>query len=68
MRGMGVGTAFAINYKWTAMGEMVEGRFCTVQGAVSEVGDLGAAIWSIAIGVHTFSYEFLLKSFYLFLF
>ena len=42
------------------MGKMVEGKTCSAQGAVSEVGDLGAAIWSIAIGVHTFSYEFLL--------
>ncbi|KAF8589418.1 hypothetical protein K439DRAFT_1658006 [Ramaria rubella] len=40
---------------------MQEGKFCTVQGAVSQVGDLGAAIWSIAIAYHTFWLIFLLK-------
>ncbi|KAG9092335.1 hypothetical protein FRC06_000141 [Ceratobasidium sp. 370] len=30
-------------------------------GAISQVGDLGAAIWSIAIAYHTFSLLFLLK-------
>lgn len=45
-----------MNFKWSAMGEMRVGTACTVQGAVSEVGDLGAAIWSLAISLHTFSY------------
>lgn len=51
-----IGTAFAMNFKWSAEGQMGVGTLCTVQGAVSEVGDLGAAIWSLAISFHTFSW------------
>jgi hypothetical protein len=54
---MSIGASFALNYRWAALGGMAEGRVCIAQGAVSEVGDLGAAIWSIAIGVHTFLYD-----------
>ncbi|GJJ06064.1 hypothetical protein Clacol_000252 [Clathrus columnatus] len=53
------GTAFAMNFKWSAEGAMRVSTVCTVQGAVSEVGDLGAAIWSLAISFHTFSLLFL---------
>ncbi|KAF8503204.1 hypothetical protein JB92DRAFT_810083 [Gautieria morchelliformis] len=55
------GASFALNYRWAALGGMKEGRVCTIQGAVSEVGDLGAAIWSIAIGIHTFFLLFIVK-------
>ncbi|KAF8504245.1 hypothetical protein BU17DRAFT_58222, partial [Hysterangium stoloniferum] len=39
------GSAFTLNYRWAAQGVMNEGKFCTVQGLVSEIGDLGAALW-----------------------
>ncbi|KIJ39907.1 hypothetical protein M422DRAFT_68711 [Sphaerobolus stellatus SS14] len=48
------GTAFMMNYYWARHGCMHAGALCTAQGAMSEVGDLGAAIWSIAISFHTF--------------
>ncbi|KAF8602763.1 hypothetical protein BDV93DRAFT_557237 [Ceratobasidium sp. AG-I] len=55
------GAAFAINYKWAADGRMYQSVACQAQGSVSQVGDLGAAIWSLAIAYHTFSLLFLLK-------
>lgn len=48
------GLAFALNFHWVAMGKMKDGKVCIIQGAVSQVGDLGAAIWSTAIAFHTF--------------
>lgn len=48
------GVAFALNFHWAAAGMMYDGRLCVIQGAVSQVGDLGAAIWSVAIAFHTF--------------
>ncbi|KAB5595190.1 Eukaryotic translation initiation factor 2A [Ceratobasidium theobromae] len=44
------GAAFIINFKWAVDGS-----------AISQVGDSGAAIWSLAIASHTFSLLFLLK-------
>ena len=49
-----IGVAFALNFRWAAKGAMVQGKICAVQGIVSQIGDLGAAIWSTAIAFHTF--------------
>ncbi|QRW26832.1 hypothetical protein RhiXN_01427 [Rhizoctonia solani] len=46
------GAAFALNFKWAAEGRMYLSRACTAQGAVSQVGDAGAAIcagWIVII-------------------
>ncbi|KAF8577739.1 hypothetical protein K439DRAFT_1621845 [Ramaria rubella] len=56
-----IGIAFAMNFRWSVLGEMSEGKLCTIQGAMSEVGDLGAAIWTIAIAFHTFWLLFLVR-------
>ncbi|QRV86824.1 G protein coupled glucose receptor regulating Gpa2 protein [Ceratobasidium sp. AG-Ba] len=55
------GAAFAINFKWAANGSMHHSAACTAQGAISQVGDLGAAIWSLAIAYYTFSLLFLFR-------
>ncbi|CAE6403320.1 unnamed protein product [Rhizoctonia solani] len=55
------GVAFSINFKWAADGNMHPSVACTAQGAVSQVGDLGSAIWSLAIAYYTFSLLFLFK-------
>ncbi|KAF8602750.1 hypothetical protein BDV93DRAFT_607317 [Ceratobasidium sp. AG-I] len=55
------GSAFAINYKWAVDGRMYHSVACEAQGSISQVGDLGAAIWSLAIAYHTFSLLFLVK-------
>ncbi|KAG8725799.1 hypothetical protein FRC11_001483, partial [Ceratobasidium sp. 423] len=55
------GAAFAINFKWAADGNMYPSIACTAQGSVSQVGDLGSAIWSLAIAYYTFSLLFLFK-------
>ncbi|KIJ45885.1 hypothetical protein M422DRAFT_250671 [Sphaerobolus stellatus SS14] len=55
------GTAFALNYHWARLGSMSEGTVCTVQGVVSQIGDLGAALWSTVIAFHTFWLLFLVR-------
>ncbi|KAF8602742.1 hypothetical protein BDV93DRAFT_494384 [Ceratobasidium sp. AG-I] len=55
------GAAFAINYKWAVDGRMYHSVACEAQGSISQVGDSGAAIWSLAIAYHTFSLLFLFK-------
>lgn len=55
------GVAFTINFKWAADGRMYHSVACEAQGSISQVGDLGAAIWSLAIAYHTFSLLFLFK-------
>ncbi|KAJ1310563.1 hypothetical protein OPQ81_007292 [Rhizoctonia solani] len=55
------GAAFTVNFKWAADGSMYHSPACTAQGAVSQVGDLGAAIWSLVIAGYTFSLLFLFK-------
>ncbi|CAE6460133.1 unnamed protein product [Rhizoctonia solani] len=55
------GAAFSINFKWAADGGMYPSVACTAQGSVSQVGDLGSAIWSLAIAYYTFSLLFLFK-------
>ncbi|CAE6426489.1 unnamed protein product [Rhizoctonia solani] len=55
------GAAFAINFKWAADGRVHPGIACTAQGAVSQFGDLGSALWSLAISMYTFSLLFLVQ-------
>ncbi|KAF8493837.1 hypothetical protein JB92DRAFT_2997708 [Gautieria morchelliformis] len=55
------GVAFALNFHWAAKGMMDDGIICMIQGVVSQIGDLGAAIWSTAIAFHTFWLLFLIK-------
>ncbi|CAE6444323.1 hypothetical protein ACGC1H_004911 [Rhizoctonia solani] len=55
------GAAFVVNFKWAADGGMYHSVACTAQGAVSQVGDSGAAIWSLVIAGYTFSLLFLFK-------
>lgn len=55
------GAAFAMNFKWSADGSMYHSVACTAQGGVSQVGDAGAAIWSLAIAGYTFCLLFLVK-------
>ncbi|KAF8509978.1 hypothetical protein JB92DRAFT_2943073 [Gautieria morchelliformis] len=55
------GVAFALNFRWAQKGMMEQGKICMIQGVVSQIGDLGAAIWSMAIAFHTFWLLFLIK-------
>ncbi|KAG8746170.1 hypothetical protein FRC10_006036 [Ceratobasidium sp. 414] len=42
------GAAFSINFKWASDGGIRHSAACTAEGAISQVGDLGAAIWFVA--------------------
>ncbi|KAB5591088.1 Cyclic AMP receptor 1 [Ceratobasidium theobromae] len=55
------GAAFAINFKWATDGDIYPSLACTAQASISQFGDLGSAIWSLAIAYHTFSLLFLVK-------
>ncbi|CAE6534477.1 unnamed protein product [Rhizoctonia solani] len=55
------GAAFAINFKWAVDGSVHPGIACTAQGAVSQFGDLGSALWSLTISMYTFSLLFLVQ-------
>ncbi|KAG8690418.1 hypothetical protein FRC09_011993, partial [Ceratobasidium sp. 395] len=55
------GAAFAINFKWAIDGGLHHSAACTAQGVVSQIGDLGGALWSLAIAYYTFSLLFLMK-------
>ncbi|KAG9090567.1 hypothetical protein FRC06_000979 [Ceratobasidium sp. 370] len=55
------GAAFAVNFKWAVDGGLHHSAACTAQGAVSQFGDLGGALWSLAIAYYTFSLLFLMK-------
>ncbi|KAG8737266.1 hypothetical protein FRC10_008395 [Ceratobasidium sp. 414] len=41
------GAAFSINFKWASDGAVRHSVMCTAQGAISQVGDLGAALWFV---------------------
>ncbi|KAG9087926.1 hypothetical protein FS749_002551 [Ceratobasidium sp. UAMH 11750] len=55
------GVAYSISFKWASDGTISHSQACTAQGAIQQVGDLGGAIWSLAIAYYTFSLLFLLK-------
>ncbi|KAF8524022.1 hypothetical protein JB92DRAFT_1497717 [Gautieria morchelliformis] len=44
-----------IQVKWAAERRLVEGTTCAIQAATLVMGDLGSAVWSCVIAIHTFS-------------
>jgi len=44
----------AIYIKWIREGKVYTGHFCTVQGAVQQLGDTGSALATLAIAIYTF--------------
>jgi len=44
-----------MNMKWVHEGEVKAGHFCTVQGAVQQLGETGVAMATLAIAVYSFS-------------
>ncbi|KZV81817.1 hypothetical protein EXIGLDRAFT_779314 [Exidia glandulosa HHB12029] len=43
-----------MDLKWVSQGNVTGGAFCTAQGALKQVGDVGVALSILAITVHTF--------------
>ncbi|KAL0951350.1 hypothetical protein HGRIS_008054 [Hohenbuehelia grisea] len=41
--------------RWMKLNGLVEDRYCTAQGILKQVGDVGVAFTSLAIAIHTFS-------------
>lgn len=44
-----------LNIKWAMDAGVTEGPLCTAQGALKQIGDVGVALTSLGIAVHTFS-------------
>ncbi|KAH7339638.1 hypothetical protein B0J17DRAFT_656082 [Rhizoctonia solani] len=43
-----------LNIRWVAAGHVSIGRFCTAQAAIKQFSNVGSALWSIVIAIHTF--------------
>ncbi|CAE6523218.1 unnamed protein product [Rhizoctonia solani] len=43
-----------MNIRWVAARHISIGRFCTAQAAIKQFSNLGAALWSTVIAIHTF--------------
>lgn len=43
-----------MNIRWVAYRHVSVGRFCTAQAAIKQFSNVGAALWSIVIAIHTF--------------
>ncbi|GAB1521317.1 hypothetical protein RhiTH_004411 [Rhizoctonia solani] len=43
-----------MNIRWVAARHVSIGRFCTAQAAIKQFANVGAALWSIIIAIHTF--------------
>ncbi|KAF8608910.1 hypothetical protein BDV93DRAFT_433097, partial [Ceratobasidium sp. AG-I] len=43
-----------LNIRWIAGHHVAVGRFCTAQAAIKQFADVGAAMWSAVIAIHTF--------------
>ncbi|KAG8721362.1 hypothetical protein FRC08_013725 [Ceratobasidium sp. 394] len=55
------GLGFAVSLKWASEGGIHRSTACIAQGVLLQVGNLGGALWSIALAYHTFSLLFLVK-------
>ncbi|KAG9096560.1 hypothetical protein FS749_008209 [Ceratobasidium sp. UAMH 11750] len=43
-----------MNIRWVAAHHISIGRFCTAQAAIKQFSDVGTAMWSAVIAIHTF--------------
>lgn len=48
-----------LNTRWIAQGGLELGSFCTAQAVIKQTGNVGTALWSFVIAVHTFNVLFL---------
>jgi hypothetical protein len=48
-----------MNQKWVQDMEVLVGHFCTIQGAVKQTSDVGSALFTLILAIHTFFVLFL---------
>ena len=53
------GIGALLNTRWIARGGIEIGSYCTAQAAIKQTGNVGTALWSFVIAVHTFDVLFL---------
>ncbi|KAF7291874.1 hypothetical protein MIND_01212700 [Mycena indigotica] len=52
-------TGAIMNLRWITLGGVSNDTFCTVQGAITQAGNVSGAIWSFTIASHVFNLLFL---------
>jgi hypothetical protein len=53
------GIGALLNTRWIAQGGIEVGSYCTAQAVIKQTGNVGTALWSFVIAVHTFDVLFL---------
>jgi hypothetical protein len=53
------GIGALLNTRWIAQGGLEVGSYCTAQAVIKQTGNVGTALWSFVIAVHTFDVLFL---------
>jgi len=48
-----------MNSKWLQSNGVILGGFCSAQGAIKNVGNLGISLWTLVLAIHTFVILFL---------
>ncbi|KAJ7034572.1 hypothetical protein C8F04DRAFT_1101405 [Mycena alexandri] len=48
-----------LSLKWATEGEVLDGAFCTAQGAIKQAGNISTALWSFVLALHLFMLLFL---------
>ncbi|KAF5318852.1 hypothetical protein D9619_010962 [Psilocybe cf. subviscida] len=48
-----------VDFYWAARGGVFQGTGCEIQGALKQIGDVGAALWFLVIAIHVFTLVFL---------
>lgn len=53
------GIGALLNTRWIAQGGLEIGSYCNAQAVIKQTGNVGTALWSFVIAVHTFNVLFL---------
>lgn len=53
------GIGALLNTRWISQGGLEIGSYCTAQAVIKQTGNVGTALWSFVIAVHTFDVLFL---------
>jgi G protein-coupled glucose receptor regulating Gpa2 len=53
------GIGSLLNVRWITQGGVEVGSYCTAQAVIKQTGNVGTALWSFVIAVHTFDVLFL---------
>ncbi|KAF5390129.1 hypothetical protein D9757_003834 [Collybiopsis confluens] len=52
-----IGTVMSM--RWVLRHEVIAGTFCSLQGAIKQLGNVGTAVWSLILSIHLFNLLFM---------